>query len=116
MPYIDVNISIKLSDHEKDVLKTKLGELISIIPGKTESGLMIGINDGYTMYFSGQKKEKVAYLNIKLYKQAEYEYKNELSKKIFEFFEKEYDITGYNLYMNFDEYSSWATRGSLNNQ
>lgn len=28
MPYIDVNISKKLSDDEKDVLKAKLGELI----------------------------------------------------------------------------------------
>ena len=43
MPYIDVNVSIKLSDQEKDNLKSKLGELISIIPGKTENVLMIGL-------------------------------------------------------------------------
>ncbi|MHB8061243.1 MAG: phenylpyruvate tautomerase MIF-related protein [Ruminiclostridium sp.] len=116
MPYIDVNISKKLSDSEKDVLKAKLGELISIIPGKTEESLMIGINDGYTMYFSGQKKENVAFLNIKLYKPSELEYKKELTKKIFEFFEKEYAIAGENLYMTFDEYDSWATRGVLKNQ
>jgi len=115
MPYIDVNISIKLSDHQKDDLKSKLGELITIIPGKTENVLMIGINDGYTMYFSGQKKEKLAFLNVKLYKQSEYEYKNELTKRIFELFEKEYGITGDNIFMTFDEYESWATRGMLKN-
>jgi len=116
MPYIDVNITKKLSDDEKDILKTKLGELISIIPGKTEDVTMIGINDGYTMYMSGQRKEKLAYLNIKLFKQSEFEYKMELTKQIFEFFEKEFDITGENMYMNFDEYDSWATRGTLKNQ
>jgi phenylpyruvate tautomerase PptA (4-oxalocrotonate tautomerase family) len=113
MPYIDVNISKKLSNDEKDVLKAKLGELISIIPGKTEGVTMIGINDDYTMYLSGQKKDRAAFLNIKLYKPSEFEYKNELTKKIFEFFEEEYDITGENMYMTFDEYDSWATRGML---
>lgn len=113
MPYIDVNISKKLSDDEKYVLKAKLGELISIIPGKTEAVTMIGINDSYTMYMSGQKKEKLAFLNIKLYKSSEFEYKNELTKKIFEFFEKEYDIAGENIYMTFDEYDSWGTSGTL---
>lgn len=115
MPYINVNISTKLSNQEKDNLKSKLGELISIIPGKTENVLMIGINDDYTMYFSGIKKEKMAFLNIKMYKQSEFEYKNELTKKIFEFFEKEFDITGDNIFMTFDEYDSWATRGMLKN-
>jgi len=116
MPYIDVNISKKLSDQEKDVLKAKLGELISIIPGKTEDQLMIGINDDYTIYFSGQKKEKVAFLNVKLYKESKFESKTEFTKKLFEFFEKEYDITGDNLYMTFDEYDAWAFRGFLNNK
>ncbi len=112
MPYIDVNISKKLSDNEKDSLKAKLGELISILPGKTEKVLMIGINDGHSMYFSGQKKD-IAYINVKLFKPSEFEYKNELVKKIFEFFEKEYAITSENMFMNFDEYDTWASKGTL---
>lgn len=116
MPYIDVNVSLKLSDLQKDSLKTGLGEMISVIPGKTESVLMIGINDGYTLYFGGEKKEKVAYVNVKLYKQSEFEYKAEFAKRVFEFFETEYGITGDNLFLNFDEYNAWAFRGGLNNK
>jgi hypothetical protein len=116
MPYIDVNVSLKFSDQEKDTLKAKLGELISMIPGKTEDVLMVGINDGYTLYFSGQKKEKIAYVNVKLYKQSEFEHKAAFTRKVFEFFENEYGITGDNLFMNFCEYDSWAFRGDLNNK
>lgn len=116
MPYIEVNISKKLSDQEKDVLKAKLGELITILPGKSEDVLMIGISDGYTIYFSGQKKEKVAYLNVNLYKESEFEYKAEFTKKVFGFFEKEYGVTGDNLFMTFREYGCWGFKGVLNDK
>lgn len=113
MPYINVNISKTLSDGEKDTLKAKLGELITIIPGKSESVLMIGINDGYTIYFSGEKKDKVAFLDIRLYKQSDFEYKAEFTQKVFELFEKEYGITKENLFVNFGEYECWGFKGIL---
>lgn len=113
MPYIDVSISKKLMDEEKDSLKSKLGELITIIPGKTEKVLMVGINDGYTMYFSGEKKENIAFINVKLFKESGFEYKAEFSKKVFELFQTEYGIPSDSIFMNFDEYNSWASRGEL---
>jgi hypothetical protein len=115
MPYIDVKMSIKLSDQNKDDLKAKLGELITLIPGKTEAVLMIGINDGYTLYFSGQKKEKVAFMEVKLFKESAFEFKAEFTRKVFEFFEKEYGITGDNLFLTFGEYESWGVKGALKN-
>ncbi|MCX7711505.1 MAG: phenylpyruvate tautomerase MIF-related protein [Clostridia bacterium] len=113
MPYINVNISTKLSEAEKDTLKAKLGELISTIPGKTEEVLMIGINDGYTLYFSGEKKEKVAFLEVRLYKESTFECKAEFTQKVFEVFEKDFGVTGDNLFMTFGEYDSWGFRGVL---
>lgn len=113
MPYINVNTSKSLANEEKDALKSKLGELITIIPGKTEKVLMIGINDDYTMYFGGEKKEDLAFINVKLYKESEFEYKAEFTKKVFELFETEYGIQSHNIFMSFDEYNSWASRGEL---
>ena len=48
MPYIGVSTSKKLSDAQKDALKSALGEKISVIPGKTEKALMVDIADGHT--------------------------------------------------------------------
>ena len=62
MPYIDINITNKLNEKEKDKIKSKLGELITIIPGKKEASLMIGINDEYTIYLEGERKDKSAYI------------------------------------------------------
>jgi len=114
MPYIDVKVTGTLSDAEKDKVKSKLGELITVLPTKTEAGLMVCINDDSTIYFAGQKKEKAAFINIKLYRESGFEYKAEFTKKVVEFFDKEFEITGDNIYLTFDEYNNWGSRGALN--
>ena len=114
MPYIDINITNKLDDKEKDRIKSKLGELITIIPGKNESGLMVGINDGYTIYLAGDKKEKSAYIIVQMYKSSEFEYEAKFTEKVFEFFEEEFGIAKNNLYLNIGERECWGARGTLN--
>jgi phenylpyruvate tautomerase PptA (4-oxalocrotonate tautomerase family) len=45
MPFINVKISEKLSDTQVDNIKSRLGEAISLIPGKSEAWLMVNIQD-----------------------------------------------------------------------
>lgn len=113
MPYIDVKVTSKLSDTEKDKVKSNLGELITILPGKTEAVLMVCLTDESTIYFSGLKKEQAAFINIKLFKESDFEYKAEFTKKVFEFFEEELKITADSIFLAFDEYNSWGSRGTL---
>ena len=113
MPYIDVKVTSRLSALEKDTLKSKLGELIAILPGKSEAVLMVCISDDSTIYFSGQEKEKAAFINIKLFKESGFEFKAKFTEKVFEFFEKELKITGDNIFLAFDEYNSWGFGGTL---
>ena len=113
MPYIDVKVTNKLSDTEKDKVKSKLGELITLLPGKSEAVLMVCLTDESTIYFSGLKKEKAAFINIKLFKESGFEYKEEFTKKVFEFFDKDLGITGDSIFLAFDEYESWGSGGKL---
>lgn len=66
MPFIDVKITRKLTDEQKLELKAKLGESISIMH-KPESYLMVGIADGYDLYFAGKKLANGAYVGVKLF-------------------------------------------------
>ena len=63
MPFIDTRVTVKLTDEQKDTLKTELGKAITII-NKTEPYLMVGIQDGYDLYFGGEKLEKGAFVGI----------------------------------------------------
>ena len=64
MPYIAINTSKTLSDGQKDALKTALGEKITVIPGKSESKLMIDIADSRAMYFAGEKRD-LAFVEVR---------------------------------------------------
>lgn len=55
MPFINSKVNITLSEEEKTALKTRLGQAISLIPGKSESWLMIGFEDNCSLYFKGKK-------------------------------------------------------------
>ena len=66
MPFIDCKISAKLTEEKKEGLKTELGKSIAIMH-KPESYLMVGIADGYDLYFAGKKIENGAYVGVKLF-------------------------------------------------
>ena len=60
MPFIDSKITVKMSEQKKENIKMRLGEVISIL-GKSETYLMVGFEDGYSLYMGGRKLEKGAY-------------------------------------------------------
>lgn len=112
MPYIHVNTSKDLGGKGKEKLKTKLGELISLLPGKSEDVLMVHISDGQDMYFKGEKRD-VAYLDIKLFRESDMESKSKFTSEVFRLFEREFGIDGGNLFLSISEYNTWGFLGSL---
>lgn len=113
MPFINSKISLKLSEEKKEIIKTELGKLISEIPGKSEQWLMVGFNDEYCLYFKGQKKERAAFIEVKIYGTAGRKYKEMLTQKISSLYEKELSITKDNIYIIFQEIDDWGWNGGM---
>ena len=67
MPFIDSKVSVKITDEQEKELKTRLGQAISLIPGKSENWLMTGFEDEYHLYFRGDNSEPVAYIEVRLF-------------------------------------------------
>ena len=59
MPFIDCRTSVRLSDETRENIKTKFGQAITTLK-KPESYLMVGIADGYDLWFAGKRAEKGA--------------------------------------------------------
>ena len=53
MPFINVKTNTPVSEDKETALKSALGEAISIIPGKSESWLMVEIEPERKLYFKG---------------------------------------------------------------
>ncbi len=62
MPFIDSKVSISMTQEQEQELKKRLGQAISLIPGKSESWLMTGFQDNYHLYFRGDNSQPVAFV------------------------------------------------------
>ena len=66
MPYISFKTNHKLTLRQENTIKSKSGELISLIPGKTEKALMIHMEDDQIMYFKGEETPCMKSIFIKV--------------------------------------------------
>ncbi|MDE6441667.1 MAG: hypothetical protein K2L12_02815 [Clostridia bacterium] len=111
MPFIDCKISQKLSSEQKEVLKTELGKAVSIIH-KPESYLMVGICDGYDLYFAGKKLEKGAYVSVSLFGSAPSSSYEKMTECICNLLETELGIDGSSVYVTYHSVDDWGWDGA----
>lgn len=113
MPFISVSTANHLETSQKEDIKTALGELITILPNKTEKVLMIDISDDHTMYFNGKTMDNCAYLDVRLYKESSLESKEELTKALYKMLDDIVGLKEDQIYITFGEYATWGTMGTL---
>ena len=111
MPFIDSRITVKITDSQKETIKSRLGEAVSIL-NKPEEYLMVGINDGYDLYFGGKKLEKGAYVEVSLFGNAPSASYNKLTGEICRILEETVGIPGKAVYVTYHGISDWGWNGS----
>ena len=67
MPFINSKISTSLTEAQETEIKTRLGQAIQTIPGKSESWLMVGFEPDYKLYFRGSNAEPIAMVEVSVY-------------------------------------------------
>lgn len=112
MPFIQVNVSQTLKDTQKEQLKARLGEVITLIPGKTEAVTMIDIADSRAIYKDGKPIDG-GFIEVRLYGAAQQSSKEAMTEAVFAAMEELLGIKPQNLYLNIFEMSSWGTGGRL---
>lgn len=110
MPFIDCKITEKLTEEKKDKIKSELGKQISLMH-KTESYLMVGIADGYSLYFAGKKLEKGAYVSVSLFGEPAPSDCRKFTSALCATLEKELGISGANVYVTYHGVADWGWNG-----
>ena len=113
MPYINIDLSRTITPEKKDAVRTKIGELITLLPGKTADVVIITFSDGKTMYFRGQEQENCAYVDVRLNGTCGFEIKQNFTKAMFTMFAETLDIDSELMYLTILEYTTWGIRGTL---
>ncbi len=111
MPFIDSKITTTVAPEKKENIKSELGKLMSVL-GKSETYLMVGIEDNYDLWMGGNKLEKGAYVSVSLLGNASSEAYEKLTGRICELFENELGIPGSAVYVTYHPVSDWGWNGS----
>lgn len=112
MPFINSKVTVKMSEEKKEAIKSKLGDAISLIPGKSENWLMVGFEDSYDLYFQGNKNDESAFVEVSIFGSASASVFDSLTGAICEIFESELSIPKNRIYVKYQEISNWGWNGS----
>ncbi len=112
MPFIDSKISLKITDEQEKELKTRLGQAISVIPGKSESWLMTGFEDDYHLYFRGDDSEPAAFVNVSVYGNPNSSAFSKLTGEISKIFGEVLGIAADHIYVKYTTTGDWGWNGN----
>lgn len=110
MPFIDSKITMTVSPKERESIKSKLGQAVSIL-NKSETYLMVGIEDNYDLYMGGNKLEKGAYVSVSLFGNASPSAYEKMTGKICDILSEELSIPGDKVYVTYHGVNDWGWNG-----
>lgn len=111
MPFISLKTSVNLSKEKEELLRQRLGEIIEIIPGKSEEWLMIGFEDNYKLHFKGEELLKGAFINLKIFGKTTKEIYAQLTKELCSLLNEVLEIPRDKIFITYDEVENWGWNG-----
>ena len=111
MPYIGVRVSVALTQEKEQVLKEKLGKAIALLPGKSETWLMVEFTDNCRLYFQGDGSRPSAFVEVKIFGQASEADYEKLTTAVTEISSGELKIDPARIYVKYEEIATWGWNG-----
>lgn len=110
MPFIDSKISLPVSPEKREAIKSRLGTAVSLL-NKSETYLMVGIEDNYDLYMGGKKLDKGAYVSVSLFGNASSAAYEAMTGEICTIYAEELGIPGQSVYVTYHGVNDWGWNG-----
>ncbi len=112
MPFINSKINVKITKEQEEKIKTRLGQAIALIPGKSETWLMIGFEDEYQLYFKGKEFDKIVFVDVKIFGSASKTALSSLTTEICNIYNEELGVEKDKIYVCYQTTDNWGWNGS----
>ena len=113
MPFINVKTNASLTNEKKEIIKRRLFDCISILPGKSDNYLMVAIEDGISMAFHRESEPNMAMVEVKIFGGSTKDAYQRLTGTICMILGDEAGVDGENCYVKFDEVKYWGYNGFM---
>ena len=112
MPFIDSKVNVKTTEEQQRELKARLGQAIAIIPGKSESWLMVNLEDDQKMYFRGDDSEPLAFICVNCYGRANEDAFNRMTAELTKIYGEVLGVKPDHMYIKYDASMYWGWNGT----
>ncbi len=113
MPFINVQLSQKIDETQKNDLQSKLTDLVSSAFSKPKTYIMAEIDDGKSVFMAGKKQENAAYVAVSLLGNPSKSDCQILTKNICDVLNNDYGIQGNNIYITYHPVNLWGWNGMM---
>ena len=112
MPYIEAKFSKGLDKAQVEALKCGFGKAIECIPGKSETWLMVNIEDSKNIFFKGNADDDSAYLSVSIFGSANKRDYDALTAELCSLITEITKTPASRTYITYSEYDKWGWNGS----
>lgn len=112
MPYISTRTNRTVSPRQEEQLTRGMGEIIHILPGKSEQWLMVDVTGDCRLHFQGKCDEGIAFISVRVYGEVPAADADRLTGKLTELVGNTLDIPPRNIYVQYESCSVWGWNGS----
>ena len=112
MPFINSKVSVAMTQEQEQELKSRLGQAIRLIPGKSENWLMCWFEDNYHLYFKGDNSQPLAFIEVKVFGREDSVAFEKMTREITDIFGDVLGIAADHIYIKYEAVSNWGWNGS----
>lgn len=111
MPFINTKTNVSISAEKRSSLEKKLGKAIELIPGKSESWLMLAFEPDTAMSFQGDEAP-TAMVEVKIFGSTTKAAYAAMTKETTRIISEELGIPADRIYVKYEESHLWGWNGS----
>lgn len=112
MPFINSKVSVEVTPEQRTELKTRLGQAIALIPGKSESWLMVNLEDKQNMYFRGDNSQPIAFVVVNMYGSPDQAAFSRMTAEVTKIYNEVLGISPDHMYIKYAASMDWGWNGS----
>lgn len=113
MPFVIVRLNQPLTKEDEHELKHRLGQAISLVPGKSEEYLLLSFEDNCRMWLRGRADEPVAYMEAAIFGNLDHRGFDRFAAAATQAFHEVLHIPPHNIYIRFQDIGTWSRAGRL---
>ena len=110
MPFIDLRTTVPAAPAQREALKTAFGQAITALH-KTETYLMVSIQDSCELWLGGEKLDKGAYVAVSLYGSASSADYNRMTGLVCNILAEHLGLPPKSVYVTYHPVSDWGWNG-----